>query len=124
MFGVVRCLPRALADRTGCALAAVGVPLTPAAAPGVAGPPPPPPPLPPPLGRLEPESKPRLLTLTTSVLSELPLPPPLGLLEPESKPHSLELITLRSSRPFADWTAVRCAVALSCTLSCFVVTRE
>ena len=38
--------------------------------------------------------------------------------------HSLELITLRSSRPFADWTAVRCAVALSSTLSCFVVTRE
>ena len=39
--------------------------------------------------------------------------------------HSLELITLRSSRPFADWTAVRCAVALSCTLSCLVVvTRE
>ena len=37
--------------------------------------------------------------------------------------HSLELITLRSSRPFADWTAVRCAVALSCTLSCFVVTH-
>ena len=39
--------------------------------------------------------------------------------------HSLELITLRSSRPFADWTAVRCVVALSCTLSCLVVvTRE
>ena len=37
--------------------------------------------------------------------------------------HSLELITLRSSRPFADWTAVRCAVALSSTLSCFVVTH-
>ena len=35
--------------------------------------------------------------------------------------HSLELITLRSSRPFADWTAVRCVVALSCTLSCLVV---
>ncbi|EOD35785.1 hypothetical protein EMIHUDRAFT_227342 [Emiliania huxleyi CCMP1516] len=32
-----------------------------------------------------------------------------------------ERITLRSSRPFADWTAVRCAVALSSTLSCFVV---
>ena len=38
--------------------------------------------------------------------------------------HSLELITLRSSRPFADWTAVRCAVALSSTLSCFVVKRD
>ena len=48
---------------TGCALAAVGAPLTPAAAPGVAGPPPPPLPLP--LGLLEPESKPRLLTLST-----------------------------------------------------------
>ena len=35
--------------------------------------------------------------------------------------HSSELITLRSSRPFADWTAVRCVVALSCTLSCLVV---
>ena len=41
--------------------------------------------------------------------------------------HSLELITLRSSRrpPLFSWTAVRCAVALSCTLSCLVVvTRE
>ena len=41
--------------------------------------------------------------------------------------HSLELITLRSNRrpPLFSWTAVRCAVALSCTLSCLVVvTRE
>ena len=39
--------------------------------------------------------------------------------------HSLELITLRSNRrpPLFSWTAVRCAVALSCTLSCFVVTH-
>ena len=39
----------------------------------------------------------------------------------------LELITLRSNRrpPPFSWTAVRCAVALSCTLSCLVVvTRE
>ena len=39
----------------------------------------------------------------------------------------LELITLRSNRrpPLFSWTAVRCAVALSCTLSCLVVvTRE
>ena len=35
----------------------------------------------------------------------------------------LELITLRSNRrpPLFSWTAVRCAVALSCTLSCLVV---
>ena len=40
--------------------------------------------------------------------------------------HSLELITLRSNRrpPLFSWTAVRCAVALSCTLSCFVVKRD
>ena len=41
--------------------------------------------------------------------------------------HSSELITLRSNRrpPLFSWTAVRCAVALSCTLSCLVVvTRE
>ena len=75
VFDVARRLPRALADKTGCALAAVGAPLTPAAAPGVAGPPPPSLPLPPPLGLLEPESKPRLLTLTTSVLSGPDLSP-------------------------------------------------
>ena len=38
----------------------------------------------------------------------------------------LELITLRSNRrpPLFSWTAVRCAVALSSTLSCFVVKRD